>query len=150
MVGGVAKCGTYTCCCPVRISPFPDAHLQMPGSLLHYQLSWFILASPVFAVLQVCTQCSSNKVSCGALINRGPTSKCVLCRRQHSWFQQPPVPVFLCMKPRRPSSQVNLQRLKALTATPPFNSPHISSPSLRAEPGRAQCCPEVCFQGMLF
>lgn len=71
------------------------------------------------------------------------------CRRQHCWFQQPPLPVPLCMelsKPRRPSSQMNLQRLISSAVTPPLHSPQISIPSHWAESGTVQQCPEVCFQ----
>lgn len=63
----------YICCCPMRLSPIPDAHFQiwdpcfMAGCCGLFQLCQFLL-------LQVCTPCHSNKlpikVSSRALINR--------------------------------------------------------------------------------
>lgn len=56
-----------------------------------------------------------------------------LCRRQHGWFQQPPVPVPLCVelsKPRRPRGRMTLQWLISSAVTPTFNSPQTSAPLL--------------------
>lgn len=64
----------HSWCCPVHMSPFPDTHHRMLGSLVRCWLSRFALTSPIFSLLQVCTPCNSSqlssKIGCRALINR--------------------------------------------------------------------------------